>query len=110
MSIIKHEYPQNKDNREYDNDAATRNMMEAQDKPVEGIPSPEITTALLDLARLSHRIELAAAEAPSIIAAALLERLVKLCKAERGAILLATQGPGEHQPWIWSSAREGKDG
>jgi signal transduction histidine kinase len=84
-------------------------MMEAQDKPVEGIPSPEITTALLDLARLSHRIELAAAEAPGVIAAALLERLVMLCKAERGAILLTTQGPGEQQPLIWSSASEGKD-
>jgi len=83
--------------------------MEAQDRPVEGMPTPEITTALLDLARLSHRIELAAAEAPGAIAAALLERLVTLCKAEQGALLLAIQSPGEHQPLIWSSAREGKD-
>jgi signal transduction histidine kinase len=83
--------------------------MEAQDKPVEGIPSPEITTALLDLARLSHRIELAAAEASGVIAAALLERLVTLCKAERGAVLLPAQSPGEQQQFIWSSAREVKD-
>jgi len=83
--------------------------MEAQDMPVDEIPAPEITTALLDLTRLSHRIELAAAEAPGVIAAALLERLVTLCKAERGAILLTTQSPGEQQPLSWSSAREGID-
>jgi hypothetical protein len=83
--------------------------MEAQDKPVDRMPTPEITTALLDLARLSHRIELAASEAPGAIAAALLERLVTLCQAERGAVLLTTQSPREQQPCIWSSAREGKD-
>lgn len=83
--------------------------MEAQDKLVDGMPTPEITTALLDLARLSHRIELAAAETPGVIATALLERLVMLCKAERGAVLIPTQSPGEHQPLIRSSAREGKD-
>jgi signal transduction histidine kinase len=86
-----------------------RKTMEAQDKPVDGMPTPEITTALRDLARLSHRIELAAAEAPGAIAAALLERLVTLCKGERGAVLLTTQSPREQRPCIWSSAREGKD-
>jgi signal transduction histidine kinase len=83
--------------------------MEAQDKPVDGIPTPEIIAALLDLARLSHRIELVAAETPGVIATALLERLVMLCKAERGAVLISTQSPGEHQPLIRSSAGEGKD-
>src|SRR5215472_14818344 len=108
MSIIKHEYPQNKDSREYDNDAAARKTMEAQDKPVHGMPTPEITTALLNFARLSHRSKLAAAEAPGPIAAALLERLVKLCKAERGAVLIPTQSPGEQQQSSWMSAREVK--
>jgi signal transduction histidine kinase len=83
-------------------------MMEAQDKPVDGMPTPEIIAALLDLARLSHGIELAVAEAPDAIAAALLERLVTLCKGERGAIVISTQSAGEQQPLIWSSAREVK--
>ena len=74
-----------------------------------GCPTPEITTALLDLAQLSHRIELAAAEAPGAIAAALLEHLVTLCKVERGAVLIPTQSPREHQQFIWASAREVKD-
>src|SRR5262249_21652824 len=85
-------------------------MMEAQDKPVEELPSPEITTALLDLAQLSHRIALAAAESRGTIAAALLERLMMLCKAEQGAIVIPAQSPGEQQPLIWSSARKEIDG
>ncbi len=76
--------------------------MEIQDKLVDEMPTPEITTALLDLAQLSHRIELAASEAPGVIAAALLERLVMLCKGERGAVLIPTQSPGEQQPVIWA--------
>jgi signal transduction histidine kinase len=83
--------------------------MEAQDKPVDGMPTPEIIAALLNFARLTQRIELAASEAPDAIAASLLERLVTLCKGERGAVLIPTQSPGEQQPFIWSSAREGKD-
>ena len=83
--------------------------MEVQDKPVDEMPTPEITTALVNFAQLSHGIELAAAEAPSAIAAALLERLVTLCKVERGAIVIPAQSPGERQPFIWSSAREVKD-
>lgn len=53
--------------------------MEAQDKPVDGMPTPEIIAALLNFTRLSQRIELAASEAPDAIAASLLERLVTLC-------------------------------
>jgi signal transduction histidine kinase len=83
--------------------------MEAQDKPVDGMPTPEIIAALLNFARLSQRIELAASEAPDAIAASLLELLVMLCKGERGAVLIPTQSPGEQQQFIWSSAREVKD-
>ena len=69
--------------------------MEAQDKQEDGIPASEVMTALLDLARLSHHVESAAAEAPEANATILLERLLVLCKAQRGAILFTTQGPAE---------------
>jgi hypothetical protein len=95
--------------RKYDHDAATRKTMEAQDKPVDGMPTPEIIAALLNYARLSHRIKLAASEAPGAMAAALLAHLVKLCKAERGAVLIPSQSPGERQQSFPASAREVKD-
>jgi signal transduction histidine kinase len=69
--------------------------MEAQDKQEDGIPTSEVMTTLLDLARLSHHVESAASEAPEAIATILLERLLLLCKAQRGAILFTTQGPAE---------------
>ncbi len=69
--------------------------MEAQDKQEDGIPASEVMTALLDLARLSHHVESAASEAPEANATILLERLLVLCKAQRGAILFTTQGPAE---------------
>ncbi len=69
--------------------------MEAQDKQENGIPTPEVMKALLDLARLSHHVESAASETPGTIATILLERLLLLCEAQRGAILLQTQRPAE---------------
>ena len=75
--------------------------MEAQDKQEDGIPTPEVMTALQDLARLSHQVESAASETPTInrgataIATMLLERLLTLCDAQRGAILFTTQRPAE---------------
>ena len=58
-------------------------------------------TALLDIARLSHHVESVASETPTINRGAtanatmLLERLLMLCEAQRGAILFTTQGPAE---------------
>ena len=69
--------------------------MEAQDKQEDGIPTSEVMTALLDLARLSQHVESAAAEDPEANATMLLERLLMLCKAQRGAILFTTRGPAE---------------
>ncbi len=69
--------------------------MEAQDKQENGIPTPEVMTTLLDLARLSHQVESAASENAEAIATVLLERLLLLCDAQRGAILLQTQRPAE---------------
>ncbi len=75
--------------------------MEAQDKQEDRFPTPEVMTALLDLARLSQHIESVASETPTInrgataIATMLLERLLGLCKAQRGAILFTAPRPVE---------------
>lgn len=83
--------------------------MEAQDKQGDSMPAPEVIATLLDLARLAHRIELAAPEAPGTIATLLLERLMMVCKAQRGAILFTPQRPVEHKPSIGTSAISLKD-
>ncbi|HEU5230273.1 MAG TPA: ATP-binding protein [Ktedonobacteraceae bacterium] len=53
--------------------------------------SAEVVAALLDLTRLSQHINATVVEAPGSIATRLLQRLITLCKAQRGAILLTTQ-------------------
>jgi signal transduction histidine kinase len=83
--------------------------MEAQDKQGDSMPAPEVIATLLDLARLAHRIELAAPEAPGTMATLLLERLIMVCKAQRGAILFTPQRPVEHKPSIGTSAIALKD-
>src|SRR6266702_2722990 len=87
----------------------TRNEMEAQDQQGDSVPPPEVIAVLLDLARLAHGVELAAPEAPGTIATLLLERLVMLCKAQRGAVLFTPQRPVEHKPSFGASAMEVKD-
>ncbi len=83
--------------------------MEAQEQQGDSLPPPEVIATLLDLARLAHRIELAAPEAPGTIATLLLERLMMVCKAQRGAILFTPQRPVEHKPSIGTSAIALKD-
>ncbi|MFL5658723.1 MAG: sensor histidine kinase [Ktedonobacteraceae bacterium] len=56
-------------------------------------PNPDLTTALLDLARLAQRVGVAAVEGPGEVAISLLERVMTLCGAERGAILLPRANP-----------------
>src|SRR6266849_1488155 len=83
--------------------------MEAQDQQGDSMTAPEVIAALLDLARLAHRLELAAPEAPGTIATLLLERLIMVCKAQRGAIVFPPQRPVEHKPSIGTSAIAVKD-
>ncbi len=83
--------------------------MEAQDQQGDSMPAPQVIATLLDLARLAHRIELAAPEAPGTIATLLLERLMMVCKAQRGAIVFPPQRPVEHKPSIGTSAIAVKD-
>ena len=65
--------------------------MEAEDEPIGGIPASEVIAALVDLARHSHRAELTRGDAPGTTAALLLERLLTLCVAQRGAVLVSLQ-------------------
>ncbi len=72
--------------------------MEAQDKPIGGILASEVIAALVDLARLSHRAELTRGDAPGTTAALLLERLLTLCGAQRGAVLISMQDGEKPHP------------
>jgi signal transduction histidine kinase len=83
--------------------------MEAQDKQGDSRPPPVVIATLSDLARLAHRVKLAAPEAPGTIATLLLERLMMVCKAQRGAILFAQERPVEHKPSIGTSVMEVKN-
>ena len=65
--------------------------MEAQDEPVYVPPMPDVTAALLDFAQLSQRGGLAMPNEAGLIAIKLLERLLTLCNAQRGTVLLTTQ-------------------
>ncbi len=76
------------------NDKTMRNEMEAQKKHIYRPSTPEAMTALIDLARLSHLVGSGIAEAPNRTATELLERLLTLCKAQRGALLLTRHYPG----------------
>ena len=83
--------------------------MEVQDKQEDSMPAPEVIATLVDLARLAHRVELAAPEAPGTIASLLLERLMMVCKVQRGAILFTPLPPVEHKPSIGTSVMELKN-
>jgi signal transduction histidine kinase len=83
--------------------------MEAQDQQGDSLPAPEVIATLLDLAQLSHRVELAAPGAPGTMAPLLLERLMMVCKAQRGAILFTQERPVEHKPSIGTSIMEVKN-
>ncbi len=83
--------------------------MEAQDKQGDSMPPPEVIATLVDLARLAHRVEFTAPEAPGAIATLLLERLIMVCKAQRGAVLFTPQRPVEHKSSIGASALALKD-
>ncbi|HEY6410064.1 MAG TPA: histidine kinase dimerization/phospho-acceptor domain-containing protein, partial [Ktedonobacteraceae bacterium] len=68
--------------------------MEGQRKQVPTVAATEVTTALIELARLSQRIGMAASNtSDSSIAQSLLERLLALCEAQQGALLLTIHNP-----------------
>jgi signal transduction histidine kinase len=65
--------------------------MEAQDEQVYGPTIPDVTAALLDFARLSQRVGSAVSDESGLIAMNLLERILTLFVAQKGAVLLTTQ-------------------
>src|SRR2546421_7133422 len=66
-----------------------RNKMEAQHTPVDERLTSEVLAALRDMAQLSQQ-GTALSAAPDALARALLERLLVLCSAQSGALLLTT--------------------
>src|SRR6266702_169193 len=74
-----------------------RDEMEGQRKQVPILGAAEITAALVDLGRLSQQIGFAAPNTSASIAQALLERIVALCDAQQGALLLVIDNPSGEQ-------------
>jgi len=81
--------------------------MDMQEKQMNGLLS-EVTTSLDDLARLSQQGAFTTAETPPTIAVILLERLLVLCQASRGAIFLTALHPADGASSLLSSALRGK--
>jgi signal transduction histidine kinase len=62
--------------------------MDRQDEQVSGPLEAEVVAELRDLARMAEHPESAVSDAPGSVASLLLERLLVLCAAQRGALLL----------------------
>src|SRR5207248_11059386 len=62
--------------------------MDRQDKQVSGPLESEVVAALRDLARMAEHTGSAVSDAPGSVARILLERLLVLCAAQNGALLL----------------------
>ncbi len=66
--------------------------MGAQDEQVDSPFASEVMEALRDLARLAQQAGSRDADAPDVVADRLLERLILLCTAQRGLLILTTDG------------------
>ncbi|GAC1306242.1 MAG: hypothetical protein NVSMB27_44700 [Ktedonobacteraceae bacterium] len=78
--------------------------MKAQKKPMQMPSSPEVTPALIDLARLAQHVGYAVSQgASNTVTTMLLEKLLTLCEAQRGALLLTIQNPIESGHFYISS-------
>src|SRR5947209_19951308 len=62
--------------------------MDRQDEQASGPLASEVVTTLRDLARMAEHAGSAVSDAPGSVARMLLERLLVLCAAERGALFL----------------------
>src|SRR6266568_6406022 len=63
-----------------------------------GTAAPEVMATLIDLARLSQRVVSTAPGAADSIAALLLEQVLRLCEAQRGALVLTMSSPSVQNP------------
>ncbi|HEX6555976.1 MAG TPA: HAMP domain-containing sensor histidine kinase [Ktedonobacteraceae bacterium] len=75
---------------------------------VHGTAAPEVMAALIDLARLSQRVVSTAPGAADSSAALLLEHVLRLCGARRGALVLAVQSPPVQNPSFISPLLDGQ--
>ncbi len=71
--------------------------MEGQKKQATILATAEVTAALVDLGRLSQRIGSGTSNASDDIAQSLLERIMTLCDAQQGALLLTVNNPAGEQ-------------
>ena len=77
--------------------------MEGQRKQVSILAAAEVTAALVDLGRLTQQIGLAAPNTSAAIAKTLLERIMALCEAQQGALLLVIDNPpGDQMSFVLS--------
>ncbi len=76
--------------------------MNRQDELADAYQS-EVTPALRDLARLSQQSAAITANNASIVAVALLDRLLLLCGAQHGALFLVSPHPASREPSLPSS-------
>ncbi|HET8851784.1 MAG TPA: histidine kinase dimerization/phospho-acceptor domain-containing protein, partial [Ktedonobacteraceae bacterium] len=74
--------------------------MEAQDTQEDGFSQSEVIAALLDLARLSYHFASATSQTPGALATMLLERLLAICEAKRGALVCTTHSPTGVKPAV----------
>jgi signal transduction histidine kinase len=77
--------------------------MDRQDEQVSGPLASEVVAALRDLARIAQHAGSAGSDAPSGIATMLLERLLVLCAAQRGALFLTGEPSKEAAEDLLSS-------
>ena len=70
--------------------------------------APEVMAALIDLARLSQQVVSRAPGATDSIAALLLEHVLRLCEAQRGALVLAMPSPPVQNPSFVSPLLNGQ--
>src|SRR5258708_22963805 len=73
-----------------------RKDREARDQQVYGTATSEVMAALIDLARLSQQVVSTGPGATDSIAGLLLEHVLRLCEAQRGALVLTMPNPLVH--------------
>ena len=77
-----------------------RQEMVDQNIPLQGTYSPEVAAALLDLAQFAQHTGSATIENLDVIADSMLSRLLLLCSAQRGAILLGVDDRLESELYV----------
>ncbi len=80
----------------------------AQDQQVYGTATPGVIAVLIDLARLSQQVVSTGPGATDSITRLLLEHVLRLCEAQRGALVLAMPNPLMHNSSFVSALLNGQ--